>query len=108
MQAWAADSFAILPQVSLAGLGFGAESPRAAIVGSHPGHEIATWILFPSLIGRRRQLLMPAGLLAAAWASFLLPLHPSTPALLEPGTQEPVGLVPALPSLGKSLRPSFV
>lgn len=67
--------------VSLAGLGFGAESPRAAIVGSHPRHEIATWILFPALNGRRWQLLMPAGLLAAAWASFLLPPHPSTPAL---------------------------
>lgn len=43
----------------------------------------------------------PAGLLAADWAAPFLPLsHPSTPSLLELGTQEPVGLVPALPNLG--------
>jgi hypothetical protein len=76
-------------------------------VGSCSGHEIATWILFSST-GRQQQLLMPAGLLAVGWASFFLPSHPSTSALLELGTPQPVGLVPALPSLGKSLRPYLV
>lgn len=77
-------------------------------VGSRPWDEIATWILFPSPAVRQQQLVMPAGLFAAGWAPFLLPSHPSTPALLELGTQQPVGLVPALPSLGKFLRPCLV
>lgn len=36
---------------------------------------------------------MPDGLLAVGWAPFLLPSHSLTPALVELGTQEPVGLV---------------
>lgn len=97
MQVWAAALFPSCHRsffVGLDGPGFGVEKCCLA-------HALGMMRLLPVFSSSLFFFWQPAAVSDACWAPccwlwspFLLPSHPSTPGLMELGTQGPVGLVP--------------